>query len=77
MEHKECVVQPRIAARIVELQAEHNLPIHIKVSKGPNNMKFMEFEFELIDLNLFAWLVNKGTSYYTGLPAEEIIDDYD
>ena len=40
-------------------------------------MKFMEFEFELIDLNLFAWLVNKGTAYYTGLPAEEIIEDYD
>ena len=77
MERKETLVQPKIAAKIVELQAEHNLPVNITIREGSKGMKFVVFEFDLIDYNAFAWLVNKGTAYYTGLPAEEIIEDYD
>ena len=77
MERKESLVQPKIAAKIVELQSEHGLPVNITVKDGTRGMKFLVFEFELIDYNAFAWLVNKGTADATGLPAEEIIDDYD
>lgn len=70
-------MQPKIAAKIVELQSEHDLPINITVRDGNRGMKFLVFEFELIDYNAFAWLVNKATAYGTGLPAEELIDDYD
>ena len=40
-------------------------------------MKPVTFEYELIDYNLVAWLVNKGTQFYTQLPAEEILKNYD
>ena len=77
MEKKEYYVQPKIADRIVELSQEHNLPVNIIVGVLVDGMKPVTFEYELIDYNLVAWLVNKGTQFYTQLPAEEIVNDYD
>lgn len=77
MERKECVVQPKMATKIIELQNEHSLPVNITVNDAQRGMKFMVFEFDMIDFNAFVWLINKGTQYCTGLPAEEIIDEYD
>lgn len=77
METKECLVQPKIASKILELNQEHALPVNIVVGSVIEGLKKLTFEYELIDHNLVAWLLNKGTAYYTGLPAEEIMDDYD
>ena len=77
METKECLVQPKIASKILELNQEHALPVNIVVGGVIESLTKLTFEYELIDHNLVAWLLNKGTAYYTGLPAEEIMDDYD
>lgn len=77
METKECLVQPKIAAKVIELQAEHALPVNIIVGGMIEGLKKLTFEYELIDYHLVAWLLNKGTQYYTGLPAEEIMEDDD
>ena len=77
METKECLVQPKIASKILELNQEHALPVNIVVGGVIKGLKKLTFEYEQIDHNLVAWLLNKGTAYYTGLPAEEIMDDYD
>ena len=60
MEKKEFYVQPKIAAKIVELQVEHTLPVNIIVGELVKGLKPVTFEYELIDHNLVAWLVNKG-----------------
>ena len=78
MEKKDFYVQPKIADKIVELcQEEHNLPVNIIIGVLVDGMKPVTFEYELIDYNLVAWLVNKGTQFYTQLPAEEILKDND
>ena len=77
MEKKEYCVQPRIAAKIVELQVEHALPVNVIVGELVDGLKPITFEYELIDHNLVAWLVNKGTHYYTTLTPEEIMRDDD
>ena len=77
MEKKVYYVQPKIATKIVELQVEHALPVNIIVGEKVDGLKPITFEYELIDHNLVAWLVNKGTHYYTCLPPEEILDDDD
>ena len=77
MERKDFYVQPKIAAKIVELQGEHTLPVNIIVGELVDGLKPVTFEYELIDHNLVAWLVNKGTHYYTCLPPEEILMDDD
>lgn len=77
MEKKECLVQPKIAAKIMDLQLQHALPVNIIVGEVIEGLKKMTFEYELIDYYVVAWLLNKGTQYYTGLPAEQIMDDYD
>ena len=77
MEKKVYYVQPKIATKIVELQVEHALPVNIIVGECVGNLTSITFEYELIDYHLVAWLVNKGTQFYTQLPAEEIVNDYD
>lgn len=77
METKECLVQPKIAAKVIELQEIHALPVNIIVGGVIEGLKKLTFEYELIDYHLVAWLLNKGTQYYTGLPAEEIMEDDD
>lgn len=77
METKECLVQPKIASKILELNQEHALPLNIVVGGVIEGLKKLTFEYELIDYHLVAWLLNKGTAYYTGLPYEEIMDDDD
>ena len=77
MERKIYYVQPKIATKIVELQVEHALPVNIIVGECVGNLTSITFEYELIDYYIMAWLVNKGTQFYTELPAEEIMKDYD
>ena len=77
MERKEFFVQPRIAAKIVELCHEHALPVNIVVGEVVDGMQLLTFEHELIDYHLVAWLVNKGTNFYVTLPEEEILNDND
>ena len=77
MERKEYHVQPKIADKIVELSEEHALPVNIIVGVLVDGMKPITFEYELIDYYLVAWLVNRATQFYTQLPAEEILKDYD
>lgn len=77
METKECLVQPKIASKVIELQEIHALPVNIIVGGMIEGLKKLTFEYELIDYHLVAWLLNKGTQYYTGLPAEEIMEDDD
>ena len=77
MEKKEYYVQPKIAAKIVELSQEHALPVNIIVSECVGNLTSITFEYELIDYHIMAWLVNKGTLFYTCLTDEEILNDND
>ena len=77
MEKKECLVQPKIAAKIMDLQLQHALPVNIIVGEVIEGLKKMTFEYELIDHYVVSWLLTKGTAYYTGLPAEEILEDND
>jgi len=77
MERKEYFVQQKIAAKIVEMNQEHALPVNITVGECVGNLTSITFEYELIDKNVVAWLVNRGTQIYTQLPAEEIVKDYD
>lgn len=77
MERKEYYVQPKIADKIVELSQEHTLPVNIIVGESVGNLTHITFEYELIDYHIMAWLVNKGTQFYTQLPAEEIMKDND
>ena len=77
MEKKEYYVQPKIAAKIVELNQEHALPVNIIVGECVGKLTQITFEYELIDYHIMAWLVNKGTLFYTCLPDEEILNDND
>lgn len=77
MEKKEYYVQPKIAAKIVELNQEHALPVNIIVGECVGNLTQITFEYELIDYHIVAWLVNKGTLFYTCIPDEEILNDND
>ena len=75
MEKKEYYVQPKIAAKIVELNQEHALPVNIIVGESVGNLTQITFEYELIDYHIVAWLVNKGTLFYTCLTDEDILND--
>ena len=75
MEKKEYHAQPKIVAKIVELNHEHSLPVNIVVGEIVNGLESITFEYEPIDYHLVAWLVNKGTQFYTNLPYEDIKDD--
>ena len=77
MDTKEYLVQPKIASKIIELHHEHALPVNVKVGGMVSGLKSLTFEYDMIDYHLVAWLINKGTAYYTGLPAEEIMEDDD
>ena len=77
MEKKEYYVQPKIAAKIVELNQEHALPVNIIVGECVGNLTQITFEYELIDYHIVAWLVNKGTLFYTCITDEEILNDND
>lgn len=77
MEKKEYYVQPKIAAKIVELNQEHALPVNIIVGECVGNLTQITFEYELIDYHIVAWLVNKGKLFYTCLTDEDILNDND
>ena len=77
MERKQYYAQPKIVSKIVELQLQHSLPVNIIVGECVGNLTSITFEYEKIDYHIMAWLVNKGTQFYTCLPDEEILNDND
>jgi hypothetical protein len=77
MEKKVYYVQPKIATKIVELQVEHALPVNIIIGECVGNLTSITFEYEKIDYYIMAWLVTKGTQFYTELPTEDFMDDND
>ena len=77
MEKKECLMQPKIAAKMMDLQMEHALPVNIIIGEVVDGLKTVTLEYELIDHYAVSWLITKGTAYYTGLSAEEVMDDDD
>lgn len=80
MKTEEIAVFPKIAQRIVDLQAEYNLPINITLGKTTDSLREVIFEYEhKEDHHLFAWIVNRATNSYLR-EDEGIIDedeDYD
>ena len=54
MERKEYYAQPKIVARIVELNQEHALPVNITVGEVMNGLQGITFEYELVDYYLVA-----------------------
>ena len=77
MEKKKYLVQPMVAAYIMDLQLQHALPVNIIIGEMVRGLKSVTFEYELIDYHIIAWLINKGNQYYTNLPAEVILEDDD
>ena len=77
MEKKECLMQPKIAAKMMDLQMEHALPVNIIIGEVVDGLKTVTLEYELIDHYAVSWLITKATAFYTGLPAVEIMDDDD
>ncbi len=76
MEKKEMSTQPKVAAKMVELQMEHNLPVNITIGKMNDGLKEVALEYDLIDYYAMAWIVNKAVEWYSKLPLEEM-DDHD
>lgn len=72
---EETAVFPKIAQRILDLQAEFNLPIHITLGETTDSLRVVTFEYEYIeDYHLYAWIVNRANNSY--LREEEgIIDE--
>ena len=74
MEKKEYYTQPKIVDKIVELHQEHSLPVNIIVGERVEGLVSITFVYEMVDYHLVAWLVDKGTQFYSGLPYQEIMD---
>lgn len=77
METTERYAQKKIVEKIVELQAQHDLPVNITVGKEEAGLQQITFEYDLIDYYLVQWLINKGTQYFLGLPAKDILAYHD
>ena len=75
MEKKEMSTQPKVAAKMVELQMEHNLPVNIIIGKMNDGLKEVALEYDLIDYYAMAWIVNKAVEWYSKLPLEEMDDN--
>lgn len=75
MKTEEIAVFPKIAQRIVDLQAEYNLPINITLGKTTDSLRVVIFEYEYKeDYHLFAWIANRATNSYLR-EDEGIIDE--
>lgn len=78
---EEIAVFPKIAQRILDLQAEYNLPIDITLGETTDSLRLVTFEYEYKeDYHLYAWIVNRANNSY--LREEEGIfdeeeEDYD
>ncbi len=77
METTERYAQPKIVEKIVELQVQHDLPVNIIIGEEMDELVQIVFEYELIDYYLVQWLINKGTQYFTQLPAKAIMGYHD
>lgn len=70
-------VQPKILEKMIELQVQHDLPVHITVGDEEDGLVRVFFEYELIDYYVVAWLINKGTQHFMKLPQEAIMAIHD
>lgn len=80
MKTEEIAVLPKVAQRILDLQAEHNLPIEITIGKTTNSLRVVTFEYEYKeDYHLFAWIASRANNSYlredVGIIDED--EDYD
>lgn len=62
METTRISVHPRVAAYIIDMQMEHDLPVelHWSRTKNKDGEVSMVLMYELEDYNAFAWLLNKS-----------------
>lgn len=80
---EEIAVFPEIAQRIVDLQAEYNLPINVTVGGTTDSCKILTLEYEhLEDVHLKAWIINRATNSFLreqGVTDEDLgeEDDYE
>ena len=62
---EEIAVFPEIAQRIVDLQAEYNLPINVTVGGTTDSLQMLTFEYEFKeDYHLYAWMLNRANNSY-------------
>ena len=64
-ETRKMLVQPKIAADIMELQLQHALPIEITLGNiVEEGLREVTMKYELEDYALYSWLVDKATNNY-------------
>ena len=69
IEKKDMLVQPRIAADMMELQLRHSLPIEIRLGGIVEGLREVSLEYKLEDYEMANWLINKATNDYVRLAA--------
>lgn len=54
-------VHPKVAAYIIDMQMEHDLPIELHWKKNPKDGYVdMTLKYELVDYGAYTWLINKS-----------------
>ena len=77
METTSRMVQPKVLEKMMELQVQHDLPVHITVGDEEDGLVQVLFEYELIDYYVVAWLLNKGVQNFLNLPQEAMMAVHD
>jgi len=65
MRYRECLVQRKMASKIMQLHLQHALPVNIIVGDIIMGLQKISLEFEESDSLLVEWLINKGTEFFT------------
>lgn len=61
METSSINVHPKVAAYIIDMQMEHDLPIELHWKKNPKDGYVdMTLSYELVDYGAYTWLINKS-----------------
>lgn len=77
METTSRMVQPKVLEKMMELQVQHDLPVHFTVGDEEDGLVQVLFEYELIDYYVVAWLLNKGVQNFLNLPQEAMMAVHD
>lgn len=63
METSTINVHPKVAAHIIDMQMEHDLPIELHWKKNPQDGYVdMTLKYELVDYGAYTWLINKSVN---------------
>ena len=63
METSNINVHPKVAAYIIDMQMEHDLPIELHWKKNPEDGYVdMVIKYELVDYGAYSWLINKSVN---------------